>query len=210
MADNPDLETAYAVQTPEDNLKLYRDWAKTYDVDFVEATTYRLPEVVARTYLEAGGGSPCLDVGCGTGVLAEHFPTDVVLDGVDISPEMLAVAEHKNHYRRLIEANLKDKLDIADASYAGLVSSGTFTHGHVGPEALPELVRVLAPNAVAVITVRPQVWDDKGFDRVSHALCRDGLITDPHKSEELVYADPTSAPKGHGMDTGYVVIFRRL
>lgn len=210
MPDDPDLDSAYALETPEDNLRLYRDWAETYDADFVEATTYRFPEVVTRTYLELGGGWPCLDVGCGTGVLAEHLPLDAMVDGIDMSPEMLAVARRKGHYRHLIEANLKEPLRLPDASYAGIVSSGTFTHGHVGPEALPELVRILVPGALAVITVRPQVWHDTGFDEVFGTLIADGLTTAPHRAEEHIYADPNRAPEGHGDDTGFVVTFRRL
>ena len=210
MADEPDLDSAYALETPEDNLRLYRQWAETYDSEFVEATTYRFPEIVVRTYLEAGGGQPCLDVGCGTGALAEHFPDGAVLDGLDLSPEMLAVARRKGHYRNLIEANLKEPLPLPDSTYAGLVSSGTFTHGHVGAEALPELVRILAPSAFAVITVRPQVWADKGFEPTFEALASDGLVSLPDIAEERVYADPDSAPDGHGDDTGLIVTFRRL
>lgn len=210
MPDEPDLDSAYALETPEDNLRLYRDWAETYDADFVEATTYRFPEVVTRTYLEMGGGWPCLDVGCGTGVLGEHMPSDAILDGIDLSPEMLAVARRKDHYRNLIEANLKETLDFPDASYAGMVSSGTFTHGHVGPEALAELVRVLAPGAVAVITVRPQVWRETGFEAAFAALAEQGLVSAPHRAEERIYADPARAPEGHADDTGYIVTFRRL
>ena len=210
MSDDPDLESAYALETPEDNLKLYGDWAESYDADFVEATTYRFPEAVTRFYLEAGGGWPCLDVGCGTGALAEHFTEEAVIDGIDLSPEMLAVAERKGHYRNLYEANLKESLALPDAAYAGLISSGTFTHGHVGPEALPELVRVMAPGGVAVISVRPQVWVDTGFEQMFDALASDTLVSEPVIAEELVYADPNRAPDGHGHDTGYIVTFRRL
>jgi SAM-dependent methyltransferase len=210
MADDPDLESAYALETPEDNLRLYRDWAETYDSDFVEATTYRFPEIVVRTYLESGGEEPCLDVGCGTGIIGEHFPDGEILDGLDLSPEMLAVARRKGHYRTLIEANLKEPLAIPGATYAGLVSSGTFTHGHVGAEALPELVRILAPGGLAVITVRPQVWVEKGFEPCFEALAADGLVSELRIAEERVYADPARAPEGHGEDTGYIVTFRRL
>ena len=37
------LEEAYAVQSPEDNKRLYAKWAKTYESDFVEAKKYRYP-----------------------------------------------------------------------------------------------------------------------------------------------------------------------
>ncbi|MBT8417419.1 MAG: methyltransferase domain-containing protein [Silicimonas sp.] len=209
MADNPDLESAYALETPEDNLKLYRDWADTYDAEFVDATTYRFPRVVTRTYLDAGGVWPCLDVGCGTGALAVHFPADALIDGIDLSPDMLGVAARKGRYRNLIEANLKETLPIEDAAYNGLVSSGTFTHGHVGPEALPELIRCLAPEAVAVMTVRPQIWRDQLFAPAFGALAEAGAITEPEVLEERVYADSDAAPEGHGDDTGYIVTFRR-
>jgi SAM-dependent methyltransferase len=210
MADDPSLDSAYALETPEDNLRLYRAWAETYDTDFVEGTTYRFPEVVTRSYLDAGGRWPCLDVGCGTGALARHFPEGAVIDGIDLSPEMLTVAARLGRYRHLIEANLKAPLDLPDAAYAGLVSSGTFTHGHVGPEALPELVRTLARGAVGVITVRPEVWDVTGFESTFDALERNGLVTRPAITEARVYADPARAPDGHGDDTGYIVTFRRL
>lgn len=209
MPDAPDLESAYALNTPDDNLRLYRDWAETYDSDFVAATTYRFPRIVTHRYLEAGGLWPCLDVGCGTGALAEHFPQDAIVDGLDLSPQMLDVAGRKGLYRTLIEANLKERLDLPDAAYRGLVSSGTFTHGHVGPEALPELVRILAPEALAVITVRPQVWRDHLFAPAFGALVESGRISEPHVSEEAVYDDPDAAPEGHGDDTGYIVTFRR-
>lgn len=210
MADDPDLESAYALETPEDNLRLYRAWADTYDAEFVTATSYRFPEVVTRTYLGAGGGWPCLDVGCGTGALAERFPRGAVIDGLDLSPEMLAVAGQKGLYRNLIEANLKLPLALPDATYAGLVSSGTFTHGHVGAEPLPELVRVMAPGAVGVISVRPKVWDDGGFEAAFADLSGKGLISQSEIAEEKVYADPDRAPEGHGQDTGLIVTFRRL
>ncbi|WP_299753035.1 class I SAM-dependent methyltransferase [uncultured Boseongicola sp.] len=210
MADEPNLDAAYAVQTPEDNLKLYEKWAETYDADFVQATTYRFPKLVTQSYVDAGGRSPCLDVGCGTGALGEHFPEGAVVDGLDLSPEMLAVAHRKKLYRNLIEADLKEPLDLGDETYSGLVSSGTFTHGHVGPEALPELVRVLAPGAVAIITVRPEVWVDLGFDQTFEALQANGYVSAPEISEERVYADSTRAPEGHDEDVGLIVTFRRL
>ena len=210
MSDDPDLESAYALKTPEDNKRLYRKWAETYDADFVTGTTFRHPDVVARMYVEAGGRWPCLDVGCGTGVMAEKLPPQAVLDGIDISPEMLSVARRKGRYRNLLEADLTQPLDLPDATYAGLVSTGTFTHGHVGPEALSELVRVLAPGALAVIGVRPEVWVEKGFEVVFDALVSDLLVSTPSICEEAVYADAARAPDGHADDTGYIVTFQRL
>lgn len=209
MTDRPDLERAYALETTEDNRLLYRDWADTYDSDFIAATGYQLPGIVARTYLDACGLWPCLDAGCGTGVLADHLPEGAVIDGLDLSPEMLAVARAKGRYRTLMEGNLKEALALPDAAYGGLVSSGTFTHGHVGPEALPELVRVLAPDAVAVITVKPVLWRDMHFAAAFGALARDGLIEEPRIDDVRIYARTGTAPEGHADDTAFIVTFRR-
>ncbi|MDD9921534.1 MAG: class I SAM-dependent methyltransferase [Boseongicola sp.] len=209
MTDDPDLESAYALETPEDNKRLYRNWAETYDSDFVEAKGFRFPALVAESYMNQGGHWPCLDVGCGTGAIAEHFPDDAVLDGLDISPEMLAVAERKSRYRALFEANLKEPLDLPSGIYAGFVSSGTFTHGHVGAEALPELIRVLAPGALAVHTVKADLWAELGFEETFEVMTGDGLITRPVTVAEQIYEDG-SAPDGHQDDVGLIVSFRRL
>jgi len=210
MADEPNLQAACAVQTPEDKLKLYEKWAETYDADFVQATTYRFPKSVTQSYVDAGGRSPCLDAGCGTGALGEHFPESAVVDGLDLSSEMPALAHRKKLYRNLIEAKLKEPLDLGDETFSGLVSSGTFTYGHIGPEALPELVRVLAPGAVAIITVRPEVWGDLDFDQTFEALQANGYVSAPEIAEERVYSDSTRAPEGHDEDFGLIVTFRHI
>ena len=51
MADDPDLDSAYALETPEDNLALYKTWAESYDADFVDGAEYRLPDLVVRRFL---------------------------------------------------------------------------------------------------------------------------------------------------------------
>ena len=209
MSKDPDLESAYRIQSADDNIRFYRDWARTYDSDFVEGTTYQFPLIVARTYLEQGGTWPCLDVGCGTGAIGAFMPDDSILDGLDISQEMLAVAREKGRYRTLFSANLKKTLDIEDETYSGLVSSGTFTHGHVGPEALPELARVLRQGGLAIITVKPEIWESEGFSQTFDLMVADGLISRPRIEETRVYADANKAPEGHGDDTGFIVAFRK-
>ncbi len=210
MTDDPDLDSAYALQTPEDNLRLYGDWAKRYDAEFVEGAGYRLPGLVVRGFLELGGVGPVLDVGCGTGAVGLALPQGTALDGLDLSPDMLAVARNTGRYRTLIEANLKKPLPIPDATYHGLLSAGTFTYGHVGAEALPELTRILVPGAIAVISVRDQVWENMGFDDAFTRLNGDGLITKPVRTPQKIYASSETAPDGHADDIGFITRFRRM
>lgn len=167
-----DLDDAYAVRTPEDNRRLYGAWADSYESGFVEAKRYVYHRRVAELFVAGTSPSgPVLDVGCGTGIvgaeLREHGLT--VIDGIDISPEMLELARLKQDrggravYRNLINADLTSSLPLADRGYAGLVSAGTFTHGHLGPGALAELLRVAASGARLAIGVNAAHWIDAGF-----------------------------------------------
>jgi predicted TPR repeat methyltransferase len=138
MADNEDdeLDAAYALDQPEAVRAFYADWAARYDAGFAAGTGYALPAAVAAAFAAAGGGGPVLDVGAGTGPLAEALAGQGIgpVDAVDLSPEMLARAAAKNIYRALHEADVTRPLPMAPGSFAGIVSAGTFTAGHVGPE----------------------------------------------------------------------------
>ncbi|MCR9149844.1 MAG: class I SAM-dependent methyltransferase [Rhodobacteraceae bacterium] len=170
--DDPGLDAAYALKTPDDSRRLYARWAGTYDDDFAGAQDYRLPDAVARAYVAAGGEGPVLDVGAGTGLLGRYLADAGIgpVDGTDISPEMLAVAAGKRVYRRLFEGDVTGRLEVADATYAGVTSSGTFTCGHVGPEAIHELLRLAAPGALFVLSVNAAHWGPAGFAATFAAL----------------------------------------
>jgi SAM-dependent methyltransferase len=72
---------------------------------------------------------------------------------------MLAVAARKNVYAALHRLALGGPLPFADGHFAGIVSAGVFTTGHVGPEGLDELVRICRPGGVIVLTVKDTLWD---------------------------------------------------
>jgi len=160
-----DLDAVYALRTPEDSVRYYRDWAARYDRDFAAGMGYRSPHAVAAVFAALGGRGPVLDVGAGTGLVAEalaRIGTGPV-DAIDISAEMLAVAAGKGVYRQVIRADLTAVLPIGNSVYSGLISAGTFTHGHVGPEAFEELLRVASPGALFAVTVHSAVYERMGF-----------------------------------------------
>ena len=138
MPKNPDLESAYALETPEDNIRLYRSWAKTYDDDFAKDSDYILHEHVARQFANVGGFGPVLDVGAGTGLCGAALQARGIepIDGTDISQDMLDISASKGIYRSVFTGDLLAGLDVKAESYQGAVSSGTFTHGHVGPDGI--------------------------------------------------------------------------
>lgn len=189
MSDNSRLHQAYGLKTPDDSRKLYADWAETYDSEFVAENGYVLHLQVARAFAEAGGQEPVLDMGAGTGIggvaLAEYGMAEI--DGTDISPEMLDQAAKKGVYRRLFAGDILTGLDVEDASYAGIVSAGTFTLGHVGPAGLGEVVRLLTPGGLAVIAVRDAHYEAEGFDAKLAQL--DPQLDRVARPKARIYAD---------------------
>ncbi len=165
MTDEDDLHRAYALKTPDDSRRLYADWAASYDSDFVAERAYILHVAVADAFVQAGGSGPVLDLGAGTGicgqVLAQRGITE--LHATDIAPEMLAQAEAKQVYESCFEGDVVAGLITPDGTYNGIVSSGTFTCGHVGPDGLDEVARLLTPGGLAVISVRDIHYDSARF-----------------------------------------------
>lgn len=201
-----DLDKAYTIEGPEDAKRLYGDWAATYDASFTEAWGYVAPARIAGIFRDhVAGEGAVLDIGAGTGEVARHLE-GLIVDGIDISPEMLAEAERKGLYRERILADLTKPLDLPDGAYHGVVSSGTFTHGHVGPGCLPELLRVTAPGALFVCGTIPSVFDEERFGSALAALVAEGRI-EPVSFHLIDIYDKTDHP--HAADRGLVMRFRK-
>ncbi|SEO72427.1 Methyltransferase domain-containing protein [Salinihabitans flavidus] len=207
MTKSPMLEDAYALRTPQDSVKLYADWAGSYDSDFAAANDYQLPRLVAEHYVRAGGQAPVLDVGAGTGLCGEELKrlgmSDI--DATDISQDMLDVAADKSVYRRLFTGDLTQRLDAQDNTYAGIVSSGTFTTGHVGPEAFDELLRVTRPGGLLAISINAKHYQAAGFEAKLKALS--GAITDLTLPQERFYGPDANGE--HKNDKGVIALFRK-
>jgi len=77
---------------------------------------------------------------------------------------MLSVADEKNLYERTFIADITAGMPVPDGAYRGVISSGTFTLGHLGPLALPEVLRVIAPGGLGVISVGLAHYRAASFD----------------------------------------------
>ena len=204
--ERPGLEAAFSLRDAEDARRLYRDWADTYDTEFAAATGYRSPRVVARALADAGGTGPVLDIGAGTGLVGEELSALGIgpVDGTDLSPEMLAVAEEKGVYARTFVADITERLPVEDGAYAGAVSAGTFTLGHVGPAALDEVVRVLRPGGLLAIAVNRAHWEQADFAAAFDALA--DRLQPPEIREHGIFEGEGGA---HAGDTFFLVTARR-
>ena len=204
----PGLEAAYSIQTPDDNRRVYSAWAETYDKTFAQDMDYRMPAVIAELYRQSGGAGNVLDIGAGTGLVAKFLGDLGIgpIDGTDISPEMLVVAGKKRLYRRLFEGDVTQRLDAPDGAYDGIVSAGTFTLGHVGPEAIDELLRVAAPGARFALSINAKHYEKAGFKAKLDSI--QGQMTDFALPEAAIYGE--NAAGDHASDSAFVALFRKL
>ncbi|KIN62644.1 Methyltransferase type 11 [Sulfitobacter noctilucicola] len=206
--DDPDLDAAYALKTPDDNRALYANWADSYDSSFADEADYRLPQIVAFVLADVMRGSgPVLDVGAGTGLVAQNIPDRDALeiDALDISPEMLAQSAKKGLYRAYIEADLTKPVDIPDEIYGAVVSAGTFTHGHVGPEAIDTLLRIAKPGAVFVLSINSEHFSAHGFEAKFAAIESEIAQLDFRILD--IYGP--SGPPEHQNDKAHIAVFRK-
>ena len=186
------LEGAYAIQTPEDSKVYYKDFSQNYDETFVKQLSYTYPRRVAEELLAHfdGDGIIC-DIGCGTGLVGEELKNlnaNIVIDGFDISSEMIAVAKTKNVYRNFFELDLTQPVLGVPNDYAALISSGTFTHGHLGPEILVNLLSLCRYNALLTVGINAEHYRDKGFEKVINELQSASRIQIVKVSKQPIYS----------------------
>lgn len=201
-----DLEEAYEIDGPEGARQMYGNWAATYDESFGAAWGYIAPrEIAAILKAEFAGDEPVLDAGAGTGLVGEHLQ-GLTVDAFDITPEMLDQARAKGLYRDYILGDLTQPIALPDAVYGAVVSCGTFTHGHVGPECLPELLRITRPGALFVCGTIAAVLDGAGFGSALARLVAQGMI-EPVRFRDIPIYEGAHHP--HKDDRGLVIVFRK-
>ena len=140
---------------------LFDQYAERFD-DALGKLGYRGPELVhgALQMACAALGRPFafahgIDLGCGTGLvgvrLADHVGT---MDGVDLSPNMIALARRRGIYGELAAADMLDFLHARGSEEVDLIFAGdAFCYlQELGP-ILAESRRVLEPQGLLAFTV---------------------------------------------------------
>ena len=106
----------------------------------------------AELVRDAGGG-PVADVGCGPGyVTALLHDAGVDAFGIDLSPEMIAIAQGDYPDLRFEVGTMTD-LDLADDSVAGIVAFWSVIHvpDHAMPGVFGQFRRVLRPHGPLLV-----------------------------------------------------------
>jgi predicted TPR repeat methyltransferase len=156
------IARARALFSVDETVKLYGEWASTYDDDVFGKLGFtgsaRIADLLASVLPDPD--QPIIDLGCGTGAVGRRLAQLGVtrVDGVDLSPEMLAVAARSGAYRSLTVGDLNALPKGLNRTYAASVSAGTFTTGHVGLGAVPRLMELLRPGGLVAWVIAAGVW----------------------------------------------------
>lgn len=161
--------------------RAYDAWGEDYDEDMVKGRGYTFPSYVAnifRRYVEPKKGQKILDAGAGTGLVGQalvgngFYPES--LYGVDLSKEMLALADRKSVYHTLQQGDLTN-LDFEDETFDHLISVGVV--GIAPSETLDELLRVTRKKGHILFTLRETIKNDPdgGFIEKMEAFTSSGL-----------------------------------
>lgn len=179
MVKSSKLKSVYDKSTVEDQRKIYKNWAETYDAETLGEFGWMgfkpAAEEFAKRILDKN--ARILDAGCGTGLsgiaLTEQGFTNI--HGKDLSPEMLAQAKKTGVYNSLSEVDLTNPI-LVEEPYDAIFSCGVFGFGPPYPQHLRYLIDILNPRGHAVITVNGKGWvETKWPEELEKAVKQDAL-----------------------------------
>ena len=159
----------YKLKTTDEVMKYYDEWGEKnkYNKDMVE-WNYTGPketvEVLKKYLLKKD--SIIFDAGCGTGLVGlelKKFGYNF-FHGADLSQKLLDTVP-KNLYQNLIQVDLNKSLTIKDNFFDAVMCVGTFTFGHVKPQALDEFIRITKKGGLICFTINEGIYVEYGFDK---------------------------------------------
>ena len=129
----------------------YAAWSVTYDQPVNPLVNVEQP--VVRSFIDATSPGRALDAACGTGRHTEYlclrgFDTT----GVDVTPEMLALAREKIPTARFAVGDLAS-LDFPDATFDLAVCALALDHCTNLGRCVGEIARVVRPRGTVIISV---------------------------------------------------------
>jgi ubiquinone/menaquinone biosynthesis C-methylase UbiE len=134
-------------------IKEYSSQAKEYD----KRWQYYVSESIRHTldFIELKPGSSLLDIGCGTGTLLSELSSqvpDAKLYGVDLSADMLAIADKKLPTSVELKLGQSDALNYRENKFDIIVSTSSI---HAWPNrdlSMQNIARCLKPGGKLVVT----------------------------------------------------------
>ena len=169
----------YKLKTSEELLKYYQDWTDNnkYNKDMVD-WNYTAPQetvLILRKYA-FNRNYKILDAGCGTGLVGIELKKYGYsnIEGVDFSQSMLDLVP-QDVYKKIEKVDLNKHLKFKNNTYDVVMCVGTFTYGHVKPQALDELIRITKNKGFICFTINEGIYEEYGFDNKIKELSNNKL-----------------------------------
>jgi predicted TPR repeat methyltransferase len=183
--DDYSINTAYSYSDSSELADYYDDSANGYD-EYADSVGYVLPRLVAQKASQfINGDETIIDIGCGTGILGVELNLirdGLRIDGLDISPKMIVQAygkkklDGKRNYEMFHYLDLTSEDIFPENEYNFMVSSGTFTTGHLDGVHLSKMITAMKSGSIAVFSVKSDHFDISGFMDKLINLENNGLI----------------------------------
>ena len=159
----------YKLKTTNEVMKYYDEWGENnkYNKDMIE-WNYTGPKEsvdVVKKYVN-NKDALIFDAGCGTGLVGEELKKYDYKNfhGADLSKKLLDSVPEKL-YQKLIKVDLNQPINIKDNFYDVVMCIGTFTFGHVKPNALDEFIRITKNEGFICFTINEGIYAEYGFDK---------------------------------------------
>ena len=159
----------YKLKTTDEVMRYYDDWGvkNKYDQDMID-WKYSGPKETVNVFKKytKNKNIKIYDAGCGTGLVGvelKRFGYKYII-GADLSQKLLDLVP-KNLYQKLSKIDLNKEIKIQDNTYDAVMCVGTFTFGHVKPNALSEFVRITKNKGLICFTINEGIYEEYGFDK---------------------------------------------
>ena len=159
----------YKLKKTDEVMKYYDEWGKgnKYDQDMSD-WKYSGPKETVEIFKKYAKNKDIkiYDAGCGTGLVGVELKKFGYneYDGADLSQKLLDLVP-KNLYQNLFKADLNKTIETSDDAYDAVMCVGTFTFGHVKPNALDEFIRITKNKGLICFTINEGIHEGYGFDK---------------------------------------------
>lgn len=161
------LDKAYDTTGVEATRDLYSKWAASYEAEVSQngyATPGRCGAALAAHMPDKS--LPILDFGCGTGLsgLALSMAGFKVIDGMDLTQEMLDKAGEKQLYRKLTISDPNTTFPVQPGDYAAIAAIGVIGAGAAPVQVFDMLMGALGSGDKLVLSFNDHTLEDPAFE----------------------------------------------